>query len=62
MLNATFQKDIKKFANNARTLLNKENTGIGEYRILPQRRKIERLHRIESKPVKIETTNLIKPR
>jgi poly-gamma-glutamate synthesis protein (capsule biosynthesis protein) len=57
MLDATFQKNIKRFANNARTLLNKENTGIGEYRILPQRRKVERLHRIESKPVKLEIKN-----
>jgi poly-gamma-glutamate synthesis protein (capsule biosynthesis protein) len=33
MLNATFQKNIQRFVNSARTLLNKENVGIGEYRI-----------------------------
>jgi poly-gamma-glutamate synthesis protein (capsule biosynthesis protein) len=52
-LNATFQKDIKRFANNARTLLNKENIGVGEYRILPPRRKVELLQRIEMKPVEV---------
>jgi poly-gamma-glutamate synthesis protein (capsule biosynthesis protein) len=54
MLNHIFLKNIKRFAHNARTLLNRENIGIGEYRIIPQRRKIERLHRIESKPVKLQ--------
>ncbi|MDR2382566.1 MAG: CapA family protein [Prevotellaceae bacterium] len=53
-LNATFQKNIQRFANNARTLLNKENIGIGEYRILPPRRKVELLQRIEMKSVKVE--------
>jgi poly-gamma-glutamate synthesis protein (capsule biosynthesis protein) len=53
MLTTTFQKDIQRFTNNARTLLNKENIGIGEYRILPPRRKVERLRRIESKPVEL---------
>jgi poly-gamma-glutamate synthesis protein (capsule biosynthesis protein) len=52
-LNATFRKDIKRFANNARTLLNKANIGVGEYRILPPRRKVEPLHRIEAKPVSL---------
>jgi poly-gamma-glutamate synthesis protein (capsule biosynthesis protein) len=52
-LNAVFQKNIKRFATNARTLLNKENIGIGEYRILPPKRKIERLQRIEMTPVKV---------
>jgi poly-gamma-glutamate synthesis protein (capsule biosynthesis protein) len=55
-LNATFRKDIKRFANNARNLLNKENIGIGEYRILPPRRKVEPLQRIEAKPVKVVQT------
>jgi poly-gamma-glutamate synthesis protein (capsule biosynthesis protein) len=54
MLNTKFQKDIQRFANNARTLLNKENVGVGEYRILPSRRKIELLQRIEMSPVKVE--------
>ncbi|MDR1130669.1 MAG: CapA family protein [Prevotellaceae bacterium] len=53
-LDASFLKNIKSFAKNARTLLNKENTGIGEYRILPHRRKIERLQQIETSPVKVE--------
>ncbi|MDR1339547.1 MAG: CapA family protein [Prevotellaceae bacterium] len=52
-LDASFLKEIGFFAKNARTLLNKENTGIGEYRILPQRRKIERLQQIETSPVKV---------
>jgi poly-gamma-glutamate synthesis protein (capsule biosynthesis protein) len=54
-LDATFRKNIRSFANNARTLLNKENIGVGEYRILPPRRKIELLHRIEMKPVEVKT-------
>jgi poly-gamma-glutamate synthesis protein (capsule biosynthesis protein) len=53
-LNSKFLKDIKRFANNARTLLNKENIGVGEYRIMPPRRKIERLQRIEMTPVKVQ--------
>jgi poly-gamma-glutamate synthesis protein (capsule biosynthesis protein) len=53
-LNATFQKDMKRFANSARALLNKENIGIGEYRIQPPRRKIEPLQRVETKPVQLE--------
>ncbi|MDR2286814.1 MAG: CapA family protein, partial [Prevotellaceae bacterium] len=52
-LNATFRKDIQRFANRARTLLNKENIGIGEYRILPPQRKVEPLQRIELSPVQI---------
>jgi poly-gamma-glutamate synthesis protein (capsule biosynthesis protein) len=48
-----FLKEIKFFAKNARTLLNKENTGIGEYRIVPQRKKVERLQHIEMNPVKV---------
>jgi poly-gamma-glutamate synthesis protein (capsule biosynthesis protein) len=52
-LDATFQKKINRFANNARTLLNKENIGVGEYRILPPRRKVELLQRIEMKPVEV---------
>jgi poly-gamma-glutamate synthesis protein (capsule biosynthesis protein) len=48
-----FQKAMKYFANNARTLLNKENIGVNEYRILPQRRKIELLRHIEMNPVKV---------
>jgi poly-gamma-glutamate synthesis protein (capsule biosynthesis protein) len=54
MLNATFQKDIKRFARNSRTLLDKENVGIGEYRIMSPRRKTERLRRIDSVPVKVQ--------
>jgi poly-gamma-glutamate synthesis protein (capsule biosynthesis protein) len=53
-LNASFTKKLKLFAKDARTLLNKENLGIGEYRIMPQRRKIERLKHIEMNPVKVE--------
>jgi poly-gamma-glutamate synthesis protein (capsule biosynthesis protein) len=53
-LNATFQKDIQYFANSARTLLDKENIGVGEYRILPPRKKTERLQHIEMKPVKVQ--------
>jgi poly-gamma-glutamate synthesis protein (capsule biosynthesis protein) len=52
-LNATFQKNIKRFADNARTLLNKENIGVGEYRILPPRRKVEPLQRIEMEQVEV---------
>jgi poly-gamma-glutamate synthesis protein (capsule biosynthesis protein) len=52
-LSATYLKEIKVFANSARTLLNKENIGVGEYRILPHRRKIERLKQIEPIPVKV---------
>jgi poly-gamma-glutamate synthesis protein (capsule biosynthesis protein) len=52
-LGATFRKDIKRFANNARTLLNRENIGVGEYRILPSRRMVELLQRIEMIPVKV---------
>jgi poly-gamma-glutamate synthesis protein (capsule biosynthesis protein) len=52
-LDATFLKSIRFFTNRARNLLNKENLGIGEYRILPQRRKVEPLQRIESSPVKL---------
>jgi poly-gamma-glutamate synthesis protein (capsule biosynthesis protein) len=53
-LDATFRKNIRSFANNARTLLNKENIGVGEYRILPPRRKVEPLHRIEMEPVEVQ--------
>jgi poly-gamma-glutamate synthesis protein (capsule biosynthesis protein) len=57
-LNATFQKSINRFANNARTLLNKENIGVGEYRILPPRRKVELMQRIEMKPVEVVPKNI----
>jgi poly-gamma-glutamate synthesis protein (capsule biosynthesis protein) len=53
-LNASFQKDIRRFANSSRNLLNKENIGVGEYRILPPRRKVELLRRIEQDPVKVD--------
>ncbi|MDR1169337.1 MAG: hypothetical protein LBK97_00700, partial [Prevotellaceae bacterium] len=52
-LDVTFQKEIKRFTNSARTLLNRENIGVGEYRILPPRRKVELLQRIEMNPVKV---------
>jgi poly-gamma-glutamate synthesis protein (capsule biosynthesis protein) len=49
-LNGIFQRDIKRFANNARTLLNRENIGVGEYRIgvkehriLPRIKKLEQI-------------------
>jgi poly-gamma-glutamate synthesis protein (capsule biosynthesis protein) len=52
-LSAPFLKEISFFAKNARLLLNKENIGIGEYRILPHKRKIERLQQIGISPVKV---------
>jgi poly-gamma-glutamate synthesis protein (capsule biosynthesis protein) len=52
-LNVAFRKDMKFFANSARTLLNKNNIGVGEYRILPPKRKVELLERIEMNPVKV---------
>jgi poly-gamma-glutamate synthesis protein (capsule biosynthesis protein) len=55
-LNAAFLKAIQRFANNARTLLNKENIGVGEYRILPPRRRVEPIRRIETQPVKVIQT------
>jgi poly-gamma-glutamate synthesis protein (capsule biosynthesis protein) len=57
-LGNTFRKNIRHFANSARTLLNKENIGVGEYRILPPRRKVEPLYRIEMKPVEVRVKEL----
>ncbi|MDR3246199.1 MAG: CapA family protein [Prevotellaceae bacterium] len=50
----TFLNELEIFVTNARKLLNNHNIGIGEYRILPPRRKVERLQRIESELVKIQ--------